>query len=67
MREETIAGGRDVSREQEQYNDKGPWGERDFGLVVVGKLERGSDGDGDCDGEGGGGGERDLGGLQRQV
>ena len=38
-------------------------GERDFGLVVVGKLERGSDSDSDCDGEGGGSGsgEKELG------
>ena len=32
-------------REREREDDKGPWGERGFSLVVVGELERGSDGD----------------------
>ena len=52
-------------RERERDGDKGPCGERerDFGMVVVGELKRGSDGDGDYDGEGGGGGDMDLGDL----
>ena len=65
LKEETIVGRREVGRERERDGDKGPCGERerDFGMVVVGELKRGSDGDGDCDGEDGGGGERKLGDL----
>ena len=56
-------------RKKEIDGDRGPLGEGDFGLVVVDKHERGSDGDGDgdCDDEGGGSGEREIRDRQRQV
>ena len=50
-------------RKKEIDGDRGPLGEGDFGLVVVDKYERGSDGDD----EGGGSGERELRDRQRQV